>query len=112
MHFKLMVVGENIKEQLDKFNEYHVENFDDAKVDWYELGGRYSNCIQLKDSIETVNSARKKDISNIDDIDFFAFLKDGIWTENERQENWEKTMRDLKSEISDDDIITIIDCHF
>lgn len=49
MHFKLMIVGENIKEQLDKFNEYHVENFDDAKLDWYELGGRYSNCIQLKD---------------------------------------------------------------
>ena len=57
-------------------------------------------------------ASRKKDIANIDDIDFFAFLKDAIWTENERQQNWEKTMKDLKSEISDDDLVTIIDCHF
>ena len=112
MHFKLMLVGDDIYSQLDKFHEDKVENINEAKWDWFEIGGRYSNSISILGTLMPCNAAIKRDISNLDEIGFFAFLKDGVWTENDGgHADWNEKMKQLKHEIGDDELITIIDCH-
>lgn len=62
-HFSVMVIGENWKEQLDKFQELDLSNsFDNnhnaygyyvnpnTKWDWYVLGGRWSGFLKLKNN--------------------------------------------------------------
>ena len=87
---------------------WHVYN-DDAKWDWYVIGGRYAGRLRLKDKTQEAylyrpdhphfydrevlehlkklkaegycDQARVKDISNLSEISCFAVVKDGKWYE-------------------------------
>ena len=87
---------------------WHVYN-DDAKWDWYVIGGRYAGRLRLKDKTQKAylyypdhprlydreeleylkklkaegycDQARVKDISNLSEISCFAVVKDGKWYE-------------------------------
>ena len=67
--------------------------------------------------------AFKKDIANLDEIVCFALLKDGKWYErgqmgwwaiasDEKPDDvWDAEFKKLVSELPDDTLITIVDCH-
>ena len=99
-HFTVMVVGENPEEQLEPFRENDESFVSNSKFDWYELGGRWTGSLKLKDGRSGVtgtpgvitNNANKGfcDQARLQDIDFdnmgndfsvFAVLKDGKWYE-------------------------------
>lgn len=106
-----------------------------AKWDWYQLGGRWSGLIKLKNNtdgvigepslvaknIPGIDQAKKGDISNLTTIYPFAILKNGEWYEkgemgwwgmvsNENIE-WEKEVTKLLTDLPDDTLISIYDCH-
>lgn len=96
----------------------------DAKWDWYQMGGRYAGRLKLKDismdaplfypefaptfySREGINyfkklkaegrcdQARIKDISNVEEISAFAVVKDGKWYERGKM-GWFGVVTDKK----------------
>ena len=58
---------------------------------------------------------------NISDIHTFAILKDGKWYEkgnmgwwgvvSDENEQWDKEFERIISEVNDNELITIVDCH-
>ena len=94
---------------------WHTYN-DDAKWDWYQMGGRYAGRLKLKDisknaplfypeyseyySMKELNylkqlkaegycdQARVKDVSNLSGIGCFAVVKDGKWYERGKMGWW------------------------
>ena len=107
-----------------------------SKWDWYSLGGRWSGMIKLKDGATGtigrsgvfynktgIDSAKKGDIENLNDLITFAVLKDGVWYErgkmgwwaivtNEVDETeWETKVKELLNDLPDDTLISIYDCH-
>ena len=94
---------------------WHVYN-DDAKWDWYVIGGRYAGRLRLKDKTQKAylyypdyprlydreelehlkklkaegycDQARVKDISNLSEISCFAVVKDGKWYERGKMGWW------------------------
>ncbi len=107
-----------------------------SKWDYYRIGGRYAGSIKLKDGVSRKNipnfswewnfsskdeldkrrnmcdRALKHQIENLDEISFCAFLKDGVWSENNMEDDyWENEIELLKDSISDEELITIYDCH-
>jgi len=99
------------------------ENFN-SRWDWYEIGGRWSNTIQLKTG-EGTNSANLKNIDTTSILDFQHVLKDGVWYESGKVGCWgstsaadedktkfsqtfyDKFIKDLPS----DTLLTVVDCH-
>lgn len=84
---------------------WHTAN-DNAKYDWYRMGGRYTGRLQLKDKSQDAplfnpasewiiskayhdeckieglcDQARVRDISNLEEISCYAVVKDGKWYE-------------------------------
>jgi len=119
----------------DEGNAYSTCN-PQAKWDWYSLGGRWSGLIKLKEGAEGVegspgvfdnqtgiDAANKGDIANLDEIKTYAVIKDGKWYEkgqmgwfgmasNEmEQEDWDKQIENFLSDVPDDTLISIYDCH-
>jgi len=117
------------------FQEYSNYN-PKSKWDWYQLGGRWSGLIKLKEGAEGIegesgvfdnetgiDAAYKKDIANLDQIRPFAVLKDGEWYErgemgwwaivaNEKDTDvWEAELKKLLDGLPDDTLISIYDCH-
>lgn len=108
-----------------------------SKWDWYELGGRWSGMISLKDGASGISGkgslvfeneagidqAHKGDIANIESISTFAVLKDGEWYEKgkmgwfgvvfdeEDNDKWVAEIQKLIKELPDDTLISIYDCH-
>ena len=94
---------------------WHVYN-DDAKLDWYVIGGRYAGRLRLKNKTQKAylyypdyphlyereeleylkklkaegycDQARVKDISNLSEISCFAVVKDGKWYEHGKMGWW------------------------
>lgn len=94
---------------------WHVYN-DEAKWDWYIMGGRYAGRLQLKDKTQIAplyyphhpwwcdkeeldylrklkaegrcDQARVKDISNLSEIGCFAVVKEGKWYERGKAGWW------------------------
>ena len=130
-------------------NVYSVYN-DNAKWDWYVLGGRYRGNLKLREGAEPLaplydgwqhdnnkeryrslvkermcDKAYKRDIENWGDENFvfFALLKDGIWYERgemgwwaivhnaKDEDTWDKEFRSLIANVSDDEVISVYDCH-
>lgn len=121
---------------------YTTEN-PNSKWDWYVVGGRWAGMLKLKDGIvgippnfsygweekekkkiidaNMVDIARKSQISNIDNITCFVFLKDGVWHEKgemgwfacvtDEKTDWEDQFKKLVRELPEDSLITIVDCH-
>lgn len=107
---------EDRKEELREDGSiWHVYN-DEAKWDWYVMGGRYAGRLQLKDKTQKAplhypnsfwlynkkeleyflqlkkegrcDQACIKDISNLSEIDCFAVVKDGKWYERGEMGWW------------------------
>jgi len=108
----------------------------DSKWDWYELGGRWSGIIKLKEGTEGqkgragvfgnevgIDQAQKGDITNIDEIKTFAVVKNGEWHENGKmgwfgavtdekaKDEWDNEIENLLEDVSEDTLISIYDCH-
>jgi len=119
-----------------EWSKYSTYN-PDSKWDWYSLGGRWSGrVLKIKDGATGVkgragvfdnktgiDAAYKKDIENINEIQTFAVVKDGVWYErgemgwwaivsNEKDEDeWKNKIQKLLESLPDDTLISIYDCH-
>jgi hypothetical protein len=102
--------------------EVYSDSNPNSKWDWYSLGGRWSGSIELNNS-KKVDSAIKKNISNLNDIVCFSIIKDGKFYESglmgwwgfvsdEKDESeWENEFKKLISDLPDDTLISIYDLH-
>ena len=50
-HFAVMVIGDNAEEQLAPYEEY-LGGCENPKWDWYELGGRWTGYLKMKNTHE------------------------------------------------------------
>lgn len=108
-----------------------------SKWDWYQLGGRWSGMIKVKDGARAtrgrgslvfgnaagIDQAKKGDIANFDELQTHAVLKDGNWYErgemgwwgvvhNEKDSSkWDEELKKLIAGLPDDTLISIYDCH-
>ena len=94
----------------------------DSKWDWYVEGGRWSSLLKLRDGT-TASSAKKFQIQNLEEIETFAVLMHGRWYEKGTmgwwchvsnamgKEEWSKKWHDLIESVSEDERLTIVDCH-
>jgi hypothetical protein len=123
---------ENIGTDGEVYSTYNPK----SKWDWYQLGGRWSGMIKLKEGKEGVigspglgvhevgiDQAKKGDIANFDEIKTFAVLKDGQWYEigkmgwwamvsdEKDKEAWDSEFKKLIEGLPDDTLISIYDCH-
>jgi hypothetical protein len=135
MHFYLLVAGEGkIEELLDAFADYGgFGKNDNAKFDWFEIGGRFGAALRLKQprqlrrffglfpggSQSRVTKARKFEI----DPDALladppaALLFRGQWSEcpfsaqSNELKKWEADFASQFAQIPDDTLLTVVDCH-
>lgn len=104
-----------------------------SKWDWFVLGGRWSGLIQASignvgrpgvfQNAVGIDQALKKDITNLNEIVTFAILKDGQWYErgemgwwgvvhDEKDDKvWDEQVKKLTSELPEETLISIYDCH-
>lgn len=115
---------------------WHVYN-DEAKWDWYLMGGRYAGRLQLKDKTKKAplyypdrpllydkeeldyfrqlkaegrcDQARVKDISNFSEISCFAVVKDGKWYERGKMGWWAIVTDDKTEEVWDAELKTLLE---
>lgn len=115
---------------------WHVRN-DEAKWDWYVMGGRYAGRLQLKDKKQKAllyypdrpllydkkeleylrqlkkdgrcDQARVKDISNLSELDCFAVVKDGKWYERGKMGWWAVVTDDKIKEVWDAELKTLLE---
>lgn len=109
-------------EDIGKEGEVYSIRNPKSKWDWYELGGRWNGLITLQNG-ETTDQARKKDIANLDTLITFAVLKNGDWFEQgemgwfgfvnkeKEEEQWVLEVKKLLSDLPEDTLISIYDCH-
>jgi hypothetical protein len=102
--------------------EVYSDSNPNSKWDWYSLGGRWSGSIELNNS-KKVDSAIKKNISNLNDIVCFSIIKDGkfyeigrmgLWgfvSDEKDESEWENEFKKLISDLPDDTLISIYDLH-
>jgi len=119
-----------------KINEYSTYN-PDSKWDWWVVGGRWRGYFKLKEGktgelgesgLGDNDPEYDADIALKGDIDgkiqpTFAVVKDGEWYEKgnmgwwgivsnrKEQKDWDKEFERLLKDVSDDTLLTIIDCH-
>jgi hypothetical protein len=133
-------------EDIGPDGEVYTTSNDDAKWDWYQLGGRWAGSLKLKKDVTPLQPlnfswgwddnekrdaskknladvAYKKDIANLNELTTFALIKDGKWYEkgdmgwwgmvgNEKDEKeWDDEFKKLISDLPDDELISIYDCH-
>lgn len=80
-----------------------------AKWDWYQVGGRWANCLPLKDGTNTDTTIWKDvDINKLQPT--YAILRNGCWQENE-DNNWSTEFAEIIKDIEPETIVSIIDCH-
>lgn len=90
------------------------------KWDWYVTGGRYSNRLELKDGTYA-NSAVRRDIKEIPTC--YTFLMNREWNTKGKlymfgmsddaytEEQWDAKFKELVTEIPEDALVTVVDCH-
>lgn len=94
-----------------------------AHWDWYVVGGRWDNCLTLKNG-QGANTCKVKDL----DIDktkgsIFAVVHDGEWLEKAKmlwwgitkddkdEEDWQKQIVDILDSLDENAEVTLVDCH-
>lgn len=114
-----------------------------SKWDWYEIGGRWAGQIKVKDGVEydkpnfsygwseedkkkvlaerRADTAKIKDIANLDELHAYAVVRDGEWIEKGRMgwwgistnenDNWDEVFKTILADIDQDEVITFVDCH-
>jgi len=110
---------------------YSTQN-PNAKWDWYQLGGRWSGMIKLKEGATGIigkpgvfkndvgiDQAKKADIANFDELNTLAIIKDGNWYEQGRmgwfgvmhnekpEEQWVDEFKKLVESLPDETLISI-----
>jgi hypothetical protein len=102
-----------------KYGYWHNPN---AKWDWYTLGGRWANMLELTNGQRT-DVALKGAIKNLDEISTFAVLKDGKWyqrgemgwfgmsTDEMTEDEWKAKYKELLDGLPDNTILAVYDCH-
>lgn len=135
---KVIIIGDNPENQLEPFSE-HIKDNPNAKWDWYQLGGRYSGSLVVKNTKDATkgegslvmenepgyDSATKGNIQNINHIDCFAVLKNGKWYERDKPlwfgmstneakslTVWRSEVKGLLKDVPCDELISIYDLHF
>jgi hypothetical protein len=125
------------------YHEYYKSPYDECwgrwtnpkcKWDWYEIGGRWSGMLKIKDCPEYPDDIESKKYGYADsirlcDIDFegmkkletFAIIKDGEWYEKGQMgwwgisensdEKWQEEFDKLLKTLPKDTLLTIVDCH-
>jgi len=95
---------------------YHRYTNPNAKWDWWQIGGRWSNMLNGKK-----DTAQKNELGELPDT--FAYLIDGEWIERGRMgwwaivsdeksdDEWTASRAKIWEKIPDDAYITIVDCH-
>lgn len=131
MHYVAIVIGDDVDAIMDPYNENkHLEEYTDKYGDtyphnpvgfwdWFEVGGRWSNELTLKDGTRT-NSALRKDLAAyaIDTGPFRVITPEGTfaryeWNGNEHVEfpnhsdRWRKVWENLPPNVR----VTIVDYH-
>lgn len=104
----------------DMYGYYENPN---AKWDWYQLGGRWSGHLLLKNG-EMVDTALMEDIdweSMGENKYTFAILKDGKWYErgemgwfgivSNENDNWEDHFDVIVNSICPSERVSVVDCH-
>lgn len=92
-----------------------------ARWDWWELGGRWSNMLPCKGTKGNMSQAFIEDI-NIDEIQVSsAILYKGKWVDGEaenrfawteeEEEAWEKQTKALFSDLPPGTVVSVVDCH-
>ena len=136
MHLTLLAVGEDWEDQMKPYDQY-ISNNPKGKWDWYEVGGRFSGFLALKEgsvgtsvdasgkmteSTESGDQARRRDIDGFPPMPH-SILVDGKWHDAETvsphvpfisetsRVAWIVKAFELIKSIDDDDLITIVDCH-
>lgn len=94
-----------------------------SKWDWYVIGGRWSCYVIKNNKGEYCNQEYIQNITNLKEIQPFAIVKDGEWYEKGEMgwwgvynpttssDDWEKEVYELLSNLPDDTLITVVDCH-
>lgn len=93
-----------------------------SKWDWYEIGGRWENCLILKNGT-TASQAYKSEIDWAKTDEFFGILHKNKWHEQgemgwfgvvnnpKNEEKWRKKYQEILNSIPEDTLISIVDCH-
>lgn len=94
-----------------------------SKWDWYEIGGRWDGSLVNKDNKNT-NEDYVCQINWNETCTPFAFIKpNGVWQEkgemgwwaivsNEKEsDDWKKEFNEFVKNLSDDVMVTVVDCH-
>lgn len=98
-----------------------------AQWDWYEVGGRWKNFFLLKDG-SRADQAEKGEIDwdkmrELNEDTTFSVVKNrkwfergsmgwwGIVSDEKDQEKWTAEFRKLIDELSDNELLTLVDCH-
>jgi len=93
-----------------------------SKWDWYELGGRWSGKLVLKESGAHVDSALYKDIALPIELTFAFVTPDGVWhekakmgwwamTSDEREAKYAKEWQAMLDSLRPDDVLNLYDLH-
>lgn len=109
------------KDRDEKGNLYSTYN-PNSKWDWYEVGGRWNNCLTTK-SGKKVNEGCVSELKFAEDfVTFAVVLPNGKWYEegemgwwamvSDKKEDWSETYKIRFLDTANPDwILTIVDCH-
>jgi len=134
MHIYLLVAGDGeISDLLEPFADYGGEGTnDEAKFDWFQVGGMFKAGLPLKQPRETkrffglfTNSTSSGVVAKKSEVDLedllkappHAFLFAGRWSESkplpDEQEatEWRAELTQRLAEVPDDTTLTVVDCH-
>lgn len=124
-HYSVLVIhneDQSIAELLAPYDENNESSYDD-KWDWWVIGGRWSG--EICSNGRAGNTAKIKDITNLQEIKTFAVLNGDGWHEvgemgwfgfssntEEEKEAWDKEffdkfLKNLEPEV----VLTVVDCH-
>lgn len=104
--------------------EYIDRTNPNAKWDWYQIGGRWKASLLLKDGTRADEATKGEvDWKAMGSFGTFAVVKDGQWYEKgemgywamvsnaKGEPEWSEEYSSLLDSVSDDTMLTIVDCH-
>lgn len=126
MHFSLLVVGEEPEQQLARFTSMEATGPDDAQMDWWQIGGRWTGFFithghQEADSARTGDvdwaamRARSGEAGDRGIVFTFAILQENRWLEADSfdvdVDIWPARWWSIVSALPADALLTIVDGH-
>lgn len=137
MHFSVLVVGDNVDDQLEPFS---AEASEDPRLDWFQIGGRWSESLKLKPEFSKGRYAEGErswtnekeplkegwvDSAKVVEIDFdgmttdgekfqtAAIVVNGEWYDIETVgADFPEFYTEVIGGLSPEETVTIVDCHY